>query len=111
MTRILAPILPHLAEEIHFCRSGANTSSSVFTTPWTPLAAEWHDPVVEQEFLNLLRLRTVVLGLLEQARQAKRIGSSLEASVEIIVPDGINAETDAFLKLLQREGMLSFFMF
>ena len=36
MTRVLAPVLPHLAEEIHATLYGPE-SQSVFATPWTPL--------------------------------------------------------------------------
>ena len=36
MTRVLAPVLPHLAEEIHATLHGPK-SQSVFATPWTPL--------------------------------------------------------------------------
>ena len=36
MTKVLAPVLPHLAEEIHQTLYGAD-APSVFTTPWTPL--------------------------------------------------------------------------
>lgn len=39
MTRTLAPILPHLAEEIHQCRSGDDNSTSVFMTSWIPLVS------------------------------------------------------------------------
>ena len=36
MTRVLAPVLPHLAEEIHATLYGPE-SPSVFATPWAPL--------------------------------------------------------------------------
>jgi len=35
MTSVLAPVLPHLAEEIHVTFKGDGTS--VFMTPWAPL--------------------------------------------------------------------------
>jgi isoleucyl-tRNA synthetase len=38
MTRVIAPILPHLAEEIHEFRAGETLSPpSVFMSPWTRL--------------------------------------------------------------------------
>ena len=36
MTRVLAPVLPHLAEEIHQTLHGAE-APSVFATQWIPL--------------------------------------------------------------------------
>ena len=36
MTQVLAPVLPHLAEEIHATLHGLD-APSVFTSPWTPL--------------------------------------------------------------------------
>ena len=36
MMKVLAPVLPHLAEEIHATLHGPD-SLSVFATPWTPL--------------------------------------------------------------------------
>ena len=46
MTRVLAPVLPHLAEEIHQTLYGAD-APSVFTTPWTSLVRPYmSSPVV-----------------------------------------------------------------
>ena len=47
-----------------------------------------------------------MLGLLEQARKGKQIGSSLEAEVDIIIPDNVVLEEVEFLATLQREGSL-----
>ncbi|KAG5645509.1 hypothetical protein DXG03_005919 [Asterophora parasitica] len=99
MTSVLAPVLPHLAEEIH--NSWKLGGSSVFMTPWRPLDTGWHDLRAAEDMSELLRVRGVVLSLLEQARGNKAIKSSLEAEVDIILPDaaiGTKLET-----LLQRE--------
>lgn len=37
MTSVLAPVLPHLAEEIHAAWA-SDEDRSVFMTPWAPLA-------------------------------------------------------------------------
>jgi hypothetical protein len=40
MTSVMGPILPHLAEEIHFTRQGGQdreSGLSVFTKPWTDM--------------------------------------------------------------------------
>ena len=40
MTKVLAPVLPHLAEEIHATLHGAD-SPSVFASPWVPLVCSY----------------------------------------------------------------------
>ena len=51
-------------------------------------AAALGDEQIEKDMTFLLKLRDVVLGCLEQARGAKELRSSLEAQVDICVPDG-----------------------
>lgn len=88
MTHIMAPIVPHLAEEIHAQRHG-KSSPSVFTVPWVPLVSfanilpnlspahpfgqpqEWNLPQAEKDMNPLLGVRNVVLSLLEKARSTK----------------------------------------
>ncbi|KAF8886535.1 isoleucyl-tRNA synthetase [Infundibulicybe gibba] len=100
MTTVLAPILPHLAEEIH--SSFRNTDASVFTLKWQPLSPEWEDPRAAEDMAELLRIRTGVLSLLEQARRDKRIKSSLEAEVELLLSDDTPVDNPT-LQLLNRE--------
>jgi len=87
MTRIIAPICPYLAEEIHATWNA--DGRSIFMTPWVPLvritetftikshsngflqSLEWKDPEVSKDMEILLRLRGTVLSLLEKARKAK----------------------------------------
>ncbi|TFK71865.1 isoleucyl-tRNA synthetase [Pluteus cervinus] len=91
MTSIIAPVLPHLAEEIHATRYPNDSAPpSVFMTPWKVLNAEWHDPKAAKDMESLLKIRSVVLGLLENARRDKLLKSSLEAQVEILLPPGLD---------------------
>ncbi|KAF6756285.1 isoleucyl-tRNA synthetase [Ephemerocybe angulata] len=101
LTKVIAPILPHLAEEIHTTRVGDATSA--FMTPWTPLGSEWHDPTAAAQMETYMRLRSSVLAQLEQARMNKHIRSSLEAAVDIVIPEG--ASSDEFALLLQKQGV------
>jgi len=90
MTSVLAPVLPHLAEEIynHTKITGENSElNSFFTTKWTKLVrldcpltipihryskdSDWEDLQAEQDMADLFRLRGVVLYLLEKARGQK----------------------------------------
>ncbi|KAJ4468812.1 tRNA synthetases class I-domain-containing protein [Lentinula aciculospora] len=94
MTSILAPILPHLAEEIHEHQSHFTTTAqktSFFHKKWKTLDPEWEDHAAAKDMSSLLKIRKAVLGLLEKARGNKRIKSSLEAGVDIILSDeGMN---------------------
>ncbi|KAF7349261.1 hypothetical protein MSAN_01715600 [Mycena sanguinolenta] len=102
MNSIMAPLVPHLAEEIH--EAFNETESSIFMSRWEPLTAEWDDPKANEEMKMLLRLRTVVLAGLEEARGDKKIKGSLEAEIELLVPE--LEELPPFMELLQREENL-----
>ncbi|TFK49438.1 isoleucyl-tRNA synthetase [Heliocybe sulcata] len=103
MVSVMAPVVPHLAEEIHYTLSRGDdpsSGSSVFTKKWEPMPSEWEDPSAEKDMNHLLRVRTVVLNLLEKARSNKSIGSSLEADVELVLPEDAAEPLD----LLRRGG-------
>ncbi|KAJ8587056.1 hypothetical protein M405DRAFT_822251 [Rhizopogon salebrosus TDB-379] len=85
---------------------------SVFARKWTPVSAEWNDPQAEQDMSSVLKMRTVVLSLLEKLwGTSKHLKNSLEADVDIILPYGLSVRPyllqliergDAFLKTLCR---------
>ncbi|KAF5390104.1 hypothetical protein D9757_003845 [Collybiopsis confluens] len=89
MMSILAPMLPHLAEEIHA------------HLPRPTHEPEWEDFDAANNMRSLLRVRKSVLALLEQARGDKRMKSALEAQVDIIIPD--DAMEHPLIELLRRE--------
>ncbi|KAI0088191.1 isoleucyl-tRNA synthetase [Irpex rosettiformis] len=98
LTTIMAPILPHTAEEIHQTWYGDSSVSSVFTQPWRAPPSEWCNEAVESEMNILLHIRGAVLKALEVARRKQAIRSSTEARIELVVP------TDATYRgLLRRE--------
>jgi len=84
ITPIMAPVLPHLAEEIH--DHWKSDGKSVFMSQWTPLSSEWNDAEAARTMLEHLRLRSTVLSLLEKARTQKLLRSSLEAEVDLVIP-------------------------
>ncbi|KAF8970187.1 tRNA synthetases class I-domain-containing protein [Flammula alnicola] len=102
LTKIISPVLPYLAEEIHATWKADN--KSVFTTLWTPLSAEWKDDTAAGHMALLLEIRTTVLSLLEKARREKSLKSSLEADVEVILPEAL--KDDTHLQVLKREANL-----
>ncbi|KAI0340362.1 isoleucyl-tRNA synthetase [Trametopsis cervina] len=99
MTTIMAPIMPHTAEEIHQTWHEPNTPvQSVFTNPWKSLPSEWNNEATESDMDDLLKVRSLVLGALEKARRNKFIKSSLEAEVELVLP-----KSAKYSDLLRRE--------
>ncbi|CAG8624075.1 4995_t:CDS:10, partial [Ambispora gerdemannii] len=105
----LAPIVPHLAEEIYenYKIIGPISHNSVFQLGWYHLE-EWNNPSIASEFEILRDRRNEVNYLLEMARQDKMIKSSLEANVYLHVID----ENSTLNKLLrnQESDLPSFFI-
>ncbi|KIM42355.1 hypothetical protein M413DRAFT_444780 [Hebeloma cylindrosporum] len=99
LSKVVAPVLPYLAEEIHATWKG--DGKSIFMTPWTPLSDEWKDQQAFDEMTTLLALRTNVLSLLENARREQRIRSSLEAGINLTLPN--LEQAPPFVQLLRRE--------
>ncbi|KAJ4463961.1 tRNA synthetases class I-domain-containing protein [Lentinula edodes] len=105
-TSILAPILPHLAEEIHqhLSRDQNLHPKSFFEKGWKPLDPEWEDYAAAKDMSYLLKIRKAVLGLLEEARGHKRVKSSLEAEVDILLPN--EGGDHPVVELLKREEQI-----
>ncbi|OSD08764.1 isoleucyl-tRNA synthetase [Trametes coccinea BRFM310] len=99
MTKVLAPVLPHLAEEIHATLHGPD-APSVFTEPWTALPEEFVDVQAEADMNKLLHIRSKVFVLLEQARKDGVVKSSLSADVAMSIS---SAATSDVIDLLGRE--------
>jgi len=89
-TRWLAPILPFTSEEAFMSRHGTDACIHLETLP-EPNAA-WVDDGAEDVFAKMLQLRRVMLGALEQARDAQLIGGALDAQLIIHDPKGQCAE-------------------
>jgi isoleucyl-tRNA synthetase len=87
LVRWLAPILAFTAEEAWLARHGDAPGRSVHLELFSPVPGAWHDPVLGTRWAELRELRRVVTGALEVERAAKRIGSSLQAAVELFVPE------------------------
>ncbi|XP_022137948.1 isoleucine--tRNA ligase, chloroplastic/mitochondrial [Momordica charantia] len=91
ITRIIAPILPHLAEDVwqnlpfEHKNDDGSVAKFVFESRWPSLnKTRLSLPREEVDFwANILELRTEVNKVLEVARTEKLIGSSLEAKVHL----------------------------
>ena len=86
LARWLAPILCFTAEEAWLARHGDAGRPQRPSRAVRRGAGEWLDPELAARWAELRDLRRVVTGALEVERAAKRIGSSLQAAVEITVP-------------------------
>ncbi|GAA6011588.1 hypothetical protein JCM11491_004697 [Sporobolomyces phaffii] len=105
---ILSPLAPLLAEEIYHFSRGANKDpssatehgNSVFERLWSAPSESWNSEIVKREMDELLALRTEVMGLLEEARNDKKIGSSAEARVILASPTEVVRKHLEILKTL-----------
>jgi isoleucyl-tRNA synthetase len=86
LTRLLAPLLAFTAEEVwSYTRKPAGAPDSVHLAllPEPEEVASGLDAAKLERWERLLEVRNVVLKALEEARQAKFIGTSLEAKVRL----------------------------
>ncbi len=86
LARLLAPIIPHTAEELWEFGPGPgarNTLASIHLAEWPEPDAFWDDPGRDATWTDLLAIRTEILRELEKLRAAKVIGSPQEASIHI----------------------------
>lgn len=81
---LMAPILSFTAEEAygHFV---GKTEESIFLRRFKTPPENWTNPSLAQEFIGLYQLRSSVMKSLEEKRNQKVIGASLEAKVKLSV--------------------------
>jgi isoleucyl-tRNA synthetase len=94
LVRWLAPILCYTADEAWLARHGDAPGRSVHLETFAEVPKAWLDPALGERWAALRDIRRVATGALELERGAKRIGSSLQAAIELYVP----AETAALLR-------------
>ncbi|KAF7837821.1 isoleucine--tRNA ligase, chloroplastic/mitochondrial [Senna tora] len=95
IVRVIAPILPHLAEDVwqnlpfQYVTEYGSVAEYVFESRWPTLNERWLAlPAEEIDFWEkILELRTEVNRVLELARSGKLIGASLDAKVHIHTSD------------------------
>lgn len=94
LVRILAPVMPHQAEDIwqnvpEVQRGGL---VSILLSNWPEVKPEWNNAQLEEDFTKILKSREVVSRAIEPLRVDKKVGSSLEVAVYV------KAEDDSVLK-------------
>ena len=83
LTRLLAPIIPHTAEESWDYRPDTPKLPSVHLAEFPDADPQWDDRERDARWDELLEVRGRVLIALEELRKSKQIGSAQEAKVRI----------------------------
>jgi len=101
LARLLAPVLSFTTEEIwgYLPQSGQDVTS-VHLAHWPQADIRYLDRELENKWGKVMELREGITRLLEDARQAKEIGASTEAKLELY-PD--NEETVLFIRSVEDE--------
>ena len=102
LARAIAPVLPHMAEDIWQALPYAMSHKSVFAAGWVTLDPMWNAPDLTTKWETLRQIRTEANKVLEKARAAKAIGSSLEAKLWLYVAD---ADLHQQLQTLNPSGL------
>jgi isoleucyl-tRNA synthetase len=87
LCKAIAPVLSHLAEDIWQFIPYETDHKSVFAAGWVNLDESWTQPDLAEKWTKLRELRTESNKVLEQARTAKEIGSSLAAKLLVYTHD------------------------
>jgi len=99
LVRWLAPILCFTAEEAWLARHGDALGCSIHLETFAAVPEAWRDDALGKRWDELRNLRRVATGALELERGAKRIGSSLEAQIEIFVDNATKFDDVDFAEL------------
>lgn len=104
LVRLMAPVTSFTAEEVWQALPKADErEKSVLLADWPEAKPQYEDKALEEKWNKRLALRSEVMKALEEARQAKVIGHSLDADITIY------AEGDTFKELKDMEGELADF--
>ncbi|MGB4101992.1 MAG: isoleucine--tRNA ligase [Alphaproteobacteria bacterium] len=85
LTVWLAPFLCFTAEEAWLTRTTA-ANDSVHLQQFQTIPADWRNPALAARWEQLRAVRSVVTGVIEKARAEKKLGSSLQAHIDIVAP-------------------------
>jgi isoleucyl-tRNA synthetase len=102
LVKLMAPVLAFTAEEIWgYLPDASRQESSVHLSEFPQVNMAHLDDDLASRWDDLLEVRGEILKALEQARNQKLIGTSLEAAVQVYIPDGERrALLDAYAKTL-----------
>jgi isoleucyl-tRNA synthetase len=102
-------VLAFTAEEIWgYVPAASRRESSVHLSEFPRVDPAYVDEVLAERWERLLQVRSEMLKALEQARNSKVIGTSLEARVHLYVPDGEwRGLLDTYATVLPMIGIVS----
>ncbi len=108
LAKIIAPVMPHTAEEIwdHLPKTGGEPES-VHLARWPEAESRYLDGDLAARWERLRRVRDQVSKTLEEARNRKEIGTSLEARVELYATPELGEFLRGYLSELPRVFIVS----
>jgi isoleucyl-tRNA synthetase len=83
LIRLMAPVLSFTADEIWQYMNGDRTYESVHMDQFVSVKENYKDPELASRWDLIVRARRTVTKAIELARNEKRVGHSLDASVEV----------------------------
>jgi isoleucyl-tRNA synthetase len=87
LTKAIAPVLSHTAEDIWQYLPYSVSHKSVFQAGWLVTNDQWYKPELVAKWEYLREVRGEVNRVLESARTGKLIGAPLEAKVLLVASD------------------------
>jgi isoleucyl-tRNA synthetase len=87
LTKAIAPVLCHLAEDIWQFIPYQTNYKSVFESGWVVVKDEWKKPELVKLWDRVRAIRNEVNKVMELARNKKMIGSSLDSKVLLYITD------------------------
>lgn len=100
ITKLIAPILPHTADEVWKHIPGV-TESSVQLSEMPASHPEYYDTALELKWSKFMEVRDDVFKALEEARNQKVIGNSLGAALHLYPDEETNQLLEQFERLDQ----------
>jgi len=107
LTRLMAPVLSFTSEEVwgYVIRESAqgkdiSAEESVFFSSFPEVQERFQDSELEERWKKLLSLRNEVNKALELKRAEKFIGNSLEAKVQIYLPEEFRSLAESYIEFL-----------
>jgi isoleucyl-tRNA synthetase len=86
----MAPVLPFTAEEVWKCLpQEPGKAESVHFASFPEVKSDYLDDALNERWERLWEIRTLVTKVLEEARQEKVIGLSLDAQVHLYLPEKV----------------------
>ncbi|MDM7461883.1 MAG: isoleucine--tRNA ligase [bacterium] len=96
LTRLLAPIIPHTAEEVWQRLPVPDKPISVHLAEFPTPRDEWLDKGLLERFERILQVRESVNRAVEQAKHEKRIPNPLSAKVVVAAPEPFYSVLSAY---------------